>query len=459
MNTNNNLLLQTNGFLFFSILLIGGILVYTIPKDHISSEERRKLSDFPEYTFNNWITGKYTDSINKYYSDNFVLRNDLINLANKLKSYKGIESKDLIIFKQPNKKSIENTGLNYQGKDEIENDREKEDTTLFEQNDINPEEADFQNINSIILYKNRAIQIFGGQNSSAENYAKMVNRFKEEHHSLSVFCMAIPCGSDFYLPPSFNKKGYREKEFINTLHSQLSPSVKKVMAYNELSKHTKEYIQLKTDHHWSGRGAYYAYQAFCNSAGLQALQFNQLNRRYTTGYLGTMYGYTRSELLKKNLDTIEYFKIPGNTKSVYYKNGYKNPIDTKLYHEVSKGTNGYGVFLGADYPLMRVTSEKKNNKRILMIKDSYGNAFAPFLAAHYEEVFIIDYRYYNGSIPELIKTFKITDILFGHNVFVLNSNFTLKREKYLIYYKGYDPSLNIVAKKKERKTDTTSQSN
>lgn len=127
-NTNNNLLLQTNGFLFFSILLIGGILVYTIPKDHISSEERRKLSDFPKYTFNNWITGKYTDSINNYYSDNFVLRNEIINFANKLKSYKGIESKDLIFFQQPNKKSTENTGLNYQGKDEIEKDREKEDT-------------------------------------------------------------------------------------------------------------------------------------------------------------------------------------------------------------------------------------------------------------------------------------------------------------------------------------------
>ena len=43
---------------------------------------------------------------------------------------------------------------------------------------------------------------------------------------------------------------------------------------------------------------------------------------------------------------------------------------------------------------MKITSDVKNGRKIAMIKDSYGNAFAPYLASHYEEVYVLDYRYF-----------------------------------------------------------------
>jgi hypothetical protein len=90
------------------------------------------------------------------------------------------------------------------------------------------------------------------------------------------------------------------------------------------------------------------------------------------------------------------------------------------------------VFLGADFPLMRITSDVKNGRKILQIKDSYGNAFAPFLPSLYEEVFIVDYRYFNGNIKELVKKYGITDVVFTHNIFVINSSFTAKRENSML---------------------------
>jgi hypothetical protein len=73
---------------------------------------------------------------------------------------------------------------------------------------------------------------------------------------------------------------------------------------------------------------------------------------------------------------------------------------------------------------MHIKSDVKNGQKILIIKDSYGNAFAPFLCAHYEDVYIVDYRYLKYNIKSIMKKFDINNIIFAHNLFVLNSSYT-----------------------------------
>lgn len=51
-----------------------------------------------------------------------------------------------------------------------------------------------------------------------------------------------------------------------------------------------------------------------------------------------------------------------------------------------------------------------------MIKDSFGNSFIPFLANHYENISIIDPRYFNTSITDYIKEKDIDEVLFLFNV-------------------------------------------
>jgi len=153
-----------------------------------------------------------------------------------------------------------------------------------------------------------------------------------------------------------------------------------------------------------------------------------MTRKVIPNFLGTLYNYTRAEVLKENIDSVVYHKIPYETKATVFKNGITKGTSGLLYAEMAKGGNSYGVYLGSDYPLMRVITPITNKRRLVVFKDSYGNALSPYLASHFQEVFIVDYRYFNGSLPELIKTYGITDLLFAHNVYVLNSDYTIKRE-------------------------------
>ena len=182
----------------------------------------------------------------------------------------------------------------------------------------------------------------------------------------------------------------------------------------------------------TGRGAYYAYVAFCNTIGVGPVPMDKLTRKVIPNFLGTLYYYTLSESLKNNKDSVEYFKIFVDTKTVYYPKNSTNPIKSSLYAEYAKGGNAYGVFLGGDFPLTKITSSVKNGKKILVFKDSYGNAFVPYLPSHFEEVYVIDYRYFDGSVKKLISENKITDILFAHNVFMFNSSFTVSRERNML---------------------------
>ena len=87
--------------LFLSIIYLCGLLFIILPHDKVSVNEKRSLSPFPILTSNNYLTGKYTDSINFYYSDNFLFRDHLITLSNKLKEAKQqskIKPRDVVLY-------------------------------------------------------------------------------------------------------------------------------------------------------------------------------------------------------------------------------------------------------------------------------------------------------------------------------------------------------------------------
>ena len=402
--------------LFLSIIYLGGLLFIILPHDKVSVNEKRSLSPFPILTSNNYLTGKYTDSIDFYYSDNFLFRDHLIALSNKLKEKRGIKNLDIKIYTKNEKAG------NLIEKNKIENNIKAADTINILNND-----NEYQNIKSVIVYKNRALQMFSGSKKVAASFSKLMGEYKLTFPDVNIYCMAVPVGGDFYLPNNINKNN--EIKFIDALYASLVNGVIPIRAYESLKPHYKEYLQFNTDHHWTGRAAYYAYEAFCNTIGISQVPMEKLNRKVIKGFLGTLYYYTLSPELKNNKDSVEYFKIPYETKTVYYTKNSTTPVKGNLYAESARGGNSYGVFLGGDFPLIKIVSSIKNNKKILVLKDSYGNAFVPYLASHYEEIYVIDYRYYEGGVKNLVKNNNITDILFAHNVFMFNTNYTIVKER------------------------------
>lgn len=440
-----------NSLVFLLLIFIGGILFFILPKETISEDEKRKLAQVPAFTYSNFISGKLTDSLDRYYSDNFIFRNRLISIANRIKEYTGFKNQEIRFYNKPKVETADDTEI------ETPSVEKASDTTGVDSTSNNipkihagPEE--YSDINSVIIYKKMAVQLYGGSNKALKNYANMILHYKEElSPDMKIYCITFPVGADFFLPNHFNKT--REKTSIDYFYSVLHPSIISVKSYDEIEKHKDEYIQFNTDHHWTGRGAYYAYMAFCEAAGIQSVPMDQMTRKVIPNFLGTLYYYTLCNDLKENIDSVEYFKIPTNTKTYYFMSGMTNAKPSTLYAEHSRGGNSYGVFLGLDYPLMRIISEVKNGKKILVLKDSYGNAFIPFLPSHYEEVFVIDYRYFDGNIKELVQKYGIAEIAFAHNLVVFNSSYAVKRETSLLYSLYTKPYQNSTPK--TIKTDST----
>ena len=286
----------------------------------------------------------------------------------------------------------------------------------------------YEMIEGIVIYRGQAVQMMSGSPSLAAPLVQAINRYQQElAPEVSVYFMAIPIGSDFYLPDKLTRGVMREKILIDGAYARLNPGVRAVAAYDPMAEHADEYLYFNTDHHWTGLGAYYAYTAFAKAARFNPLPLSALTKADLGNFLGTLYSRTKSQALKDRGDKIECYKIPRKTEVTVFNGASRTGTAGRLYFEYARGRNSYGVFLGGDYPLMRIRSDVNNNRKIVVIKDSYGNAFVPYLAAHYQEVYVIDYRHYKGNIRQLIRDNKIKEVVFAHNNFVVCNKFAAKQ--------------------------------
>ncbi len=109
-----------------------------------------------------------------------------------------------------------------------------------------------------------------------------------------------------------------------------------------------------------------------------------------------------------------------------YKLTYNLDVQTDSLYDLDKlnGKDKYSVYMGGNNALVEIKTNNKNAGKLLVIKDSYAHSFVPFAVNHYETSYMVDLRYYNGSINDLINDNGITDILILYNVmgFVKDSN-------------------------------------
>ena len=74
---------------------------------------------------------------------------------------------------------------------------------------------------------------------------------------------------------------------------------------------------------------------------------------------------------------------------------------------------------------MITNKDLSDGSACIVVKESFGNAFVPFLVDHYQYVYVIDYRYWKGSLEELVGETGATDVIFINNLSMI-------RNKYLV---------------------------
>ena len=77
---------------------------------------------------------------------------------------------------------------------------------------------------------------------------------------------------------------------------------------------------------------------------------------------------------------------------------------------------------------MVITNENvKDDSVCMVIKESFGNCFAPYLADHYNKVYVYDYRYFEENLIEEAKKIKAKDVIFVNNIGMTRSSYLVGR--------------------------------
>ena len=169
-----------------------------------------------------------------------------------------------------------------------------------------------------------------------------------------------------------------------------------------LSAHADEYIFYRTDHHWTTRGAYYAYTKLAESLGIKAITEDKLNiTTLSEEFYGTLLAKVNVQTSPDVLEKYESTSQP--TVSLDINLGLAS-ADSLYVEEKLTVRDKYAYFLGGNDGLVDITTSVKNGRTLLILKDSYVNCMLPLLVNHYERIVLIDLRSFNMGVVSYLDS-------------------------------------------------------
>lgn len=121
-----------------------------------------------------------------------------------------------------------------------------------------------------------------------------------------------------------------------------------------------------------------------------------------------------------------YFPLTESTGHAYNTAELTGGRNAKVVNPTVSSKYAYLCFIEGDNPILKYDTANKNGKSILMVKESYGNAFAPFLTDNYETVYVVDPRKVYLNLTSFVQQQGIDDVLFLNYAFA-PSNPTYRR--------------------------------
>ena len=380
------------------ILAILGVTVYhaVAPDRTYSAEEKRQLSQFPEFSLRSVTSGSFMDGMEDYLQDQFPLRNEAMTLKT---------GTQLLLGK------CESQGVYY-----------CEDDRLMER--------------------------FKGMD--AANYAETLEALKDfasRYESAEFYFLMVP--NAIWRYPSLLPKGAETEDqnaFLDAFFADISEAMNPVDIRSAFRAYAPvEDLYYRTDHHWTTDGAYIAAKkVFAEIKARDTVVPEEGSAwNYKLPLLGEMPEFTRSIVKNdfagslvyesgfpvrtadwisiylpaeeggKILYTVDYGEGSGVTASCY--------DTTKLQTD-----NPYEVFFGGNHPLIEIETSLASTRSLLIVKDSYANAFIPFLIPEYRHITVVDPRYYYDNIDYLMAGGGYQEVLFLYNVNTFSQDTSLK---------------------------------
>ena len=351
-----------------AFILVFFVVDMIISNRDFSEMENRYLSKRPTFSWSSLMENTYTRRYEDYINDQFVLRDQWISLKSRSEYLLG---------------KVENNGIVF-GSDHY----------MFEKYLTFDEERLANNTDFVqtFLEKYDFPVTFGIIPSS---YQILSDKLPEGLHNVD---------QSLYI-----------QQVVNSLQDEQLQILDLIPA---LEAEKEQYIYYRTDHHWTTYGAWLAYRHYALSKGLTPVEYEDLTGNLVEDFYGSY--YSKAKLFNAEADTIRWMDIPVESVTVTGKNG--DTVYDSLYNESQwEVRDKYAAFL---YGNNGVTIIKSNNNlnhqegktsRVLLIKDSFGNSFAPYLTYNYDEVYVIDLRSTVDPLSELLESTEFDDVLILYN--------------------------------------------
>lgn len=329
------------------------------PKSDYSANENRTLAKSPSLSVSHIFSGKFDDDFESWFSDHFVNRDSWIELKSALKVATG---------------SIDNNQVYYAEDGHLIKQFQTYDHKTLQQNiDTINEFCESQNLKGNILLVPTA--------STAES-------------------QLLPWGSydlDQLSMISSIKEQFSDQNFIDVADSLCG----------------QDNLYYKTDHHWNEQGAYIGFQAIMN----QVLHKDTPSFQYekvSDSFYGTM--YSKSGAFWTSPDSI-YRITPENQDlevTVTYDDG---TVSDSLYSEKRLSEKDqYTYYVDGNHAEVKISTNANTGRKAVIVKDSYAHILIPYLATQYDEIDMIDLRYYHSPVSELIEDTQNTDLYFIYSL-------------------------------------------
>ena len=356
----------------FFCLFLGGLLVWHIllPDRTHSETENRTLAQFPAFRWEALVDGSFTEAVEEYFADQFPMRDSWTGLKARVEQLLG---------------KSEFNGVYLCG-DTLISKVETPDGELVEKN------------------------------------LSYIRRLAEKTDA-AVTLGLIPSAAEVWkekLP--YGAESWDQTELLAASGTGL-PTVDFAAA---LKEHAGEQIFYRTDHHWTTLGAFYGANAVLESLGREPLKESDFTPQTASdAFNGTLYSTSGIHWLTP--DTMEFWVEEDGLSVTSWRTGQEEPA--ALYdREYLEKKDKYSAFLGGNQRLCGIRNERiTDGSKLLLIRDSYSDAMAPFLAQRFSEVHLMDLRYYRAPAARYVEENGIHDICVVYSVqnFISDRNLVL----------------------------------
>lgn len=329
--------------LFCAFLAVFGLLHILLPDRTFSPVENRTLSRMPEFSWSALVDGSYTSKLEKYLEDQFPLRDSWMGLKNRYEYLLG---------------KREFHGVYLCGDRLI---HKIEDASRAEQN---------------ISYLQKLTEL-----TDIPVYLGLIPTAAE------VYRDQLPVGAE-----NFDQAAYLEKV------RESVPDAVWVDIEKWMDGASDASLFYRTDHHWTSAGAWHGYAALMEAMGEPSEPLGT-PETVADDFYGTLYSSSGVHWLAP--DTIErYVSGEGVTVENFEKGETHGLYVDSFLEEKDK----YASFLGGNTPLYIIRNpEAASEEKLLVVRDSYSDAMAPFLSQYFAEIHLVDLRYYRTSVAEYAR--------------------------------------------------------